>query len=212
MSRVAAFATLAGLCCSLTTACASDAPKPMAAIGLALSIPKALIDVDRVTLFVYEKDAVPCKDAAIAVPPGSVDRVFEIGLRKSGTSWTGGGEILRDPDKVLTFYVEGKFESKKGGFTGCVERAVDQNPLQIEMKAQPIVEGGQCGDAAPGYGETCDPAGRVADEACDPMRCQTKEVILSNGAGAAIKPKEDLRPSCTCGSDGAPGPGAGVAS
>jgi hypothetical protein len=178
MSRAARWATLFGV---LTAACASDGARPLSSIGLSLSLPKGLIDVDRVTLYVYDQTEVPCKDAGIPVPPTTVDRIFEIKLAKSGTAWSGGGEIERNPDRVLTFYVEGKFEAKQGGFSGCVERAVDQNPLQIDMKAQPIVEGGQCGDAAAGYGETCDPAGRVSDEACDAMRCQTKEVILSNG-------------------------------
>ncbi len=180
MSRVAAAATLFGV---LTAACASDAPPALSAIGVSLSIPKALVDVDRVTLYVYEQAAVPCKGAGIPIPPGSADRVFELKLAKcnANKAWCGSGELERNPDKVLTFYVEGKFEAKKGGFSGCVERAVDQNPLQIELKAQPIVEGGQCGDAAAGYGETCDPAGRASDEACDAMACKSKEVILSNG-------------------------------
>lgn len=181
MSR--ALGLVAALPLLFSLGCASDAPRPLAGIGLSLSIPKALIDVDKVTLYVYPKEAVSCSGATITVPPTDNDRVFELELAKcnANKSWCGTGKLEKNPDQVLTFYVEGKFAAKKGGFTGCVERAVDQDPVQISMQAQPIVEGGKCGDAAIGYGESCE---GVTDEACDATKCQTKEVILSNGAAA----------------------------
>jgi hypothetical protein len=182
MSRALALATALGV-----LSCSSDQPKPMSAIGLSLSIPKALIDVDEVKLYVYDQAKVACKDATITVPVDSVERVFELKLAKTcnaGKAWCGTGKLEQNRDRVLTFYVEGRFAAKKGGFTGCVERAVDQDPLQIDMKAQPIVEGGKCGDVAVAYGETCDPGTGVTDEACDGATCKTKEVVLSNGAAS----------------------------
>lgn len=163
--------------------CASDAPPPVAEIGLALALPKGLVDVDKVKLYVWDQADVPCKGAAIAVPVDSVKTVYELALAKcnGNKQWCGSGSLEKNAERVLTFYVEGRFEAKKGGFTGCVERAVDQDPLQIEMKAQPLIEGVKCGDAAVGYGETCDPGGGAGDEACDAAKCQTKEVLLSNG-------------------------------
>lgn len=183
MHGALASAALAGL----LLGCSSDAPRPLSAIGLSLSIPKALIDVDRVKLYVYDQSEVACSGATITVAPDSATRVFELTLAKTcnaGKAWCGTGKLEKNPDRLLTFYIEGKFEAKRGGFTGCVERAVDQDPLQIEMKAQPIVEGGKCGDLAIAYGETCDPGTGVVDEACDGAKCRTKEVVLSNGAAA----------------------------
>jgi len=164
--------------------CASDSPPRVAAIGLNLAIPKGLVDVDRVRLYVYDQTEVACKGATITVPPEDVGRVFEIGLSRCATKWCGSGTLERNPARKLTFYVEGRFTAKKGGFTGCVERAVDQDPLQIDMRAQPLIEGVKCGDLTVGYGETCDPAGGAVDEACDGATCQTKDVFLAKRTAA----------------------------
>ncbi len=177
MLRGAFGASLAVLVLGLS-ACASDAPPKVAAIGLNLAIPKGLVDVDTVKLYVYDQAEVACKGATITVPPTDVDRVFEISLARCAAKWCGEGKIERNPDRKLTFYVEGRFAAKKGGFTGCVERAVDQDPLQIDMRAQPLIEGVKCGDVAVGYGETCDPGSGIVDEACDGNTCQTKDVLL----------------------------------
>ncbi|MBI2394397.1 MAG: hypothetical protein HYV09_32805 [Deltaproteobacteria bacterium] len=187
---VALGALLLTSCAPGAIGCASDAPPKLASIGLAMTIPKALIDVDQVKLYVYDKDAtsVACSGATITVPVDSAERVFELGLEKcnAGKGWCGTGRILLDPARVLTFYVEGRYTAAKGGFTGCVERAVDQDPLQLEMKAQPLIEGVKCGEGpAVGYGETCDPGdGKTVDEACDGTKCQTTEVVLSKGDAA----------------------------
>lgn len=180
-----AFASVLLSACAL--GCASDAPADVASIGLALQLPKGLVDVDKVKLYVYDQAEVKCKGAAITVAADSVARVFELSLAKCNANkqWCGTGTLEKNADRVLTFYVEGRYEAKKGGFTGCVERAVDQDPLQIDMKAQPLVEGVVCGDAAVGYGETCDPGGGAGDEACDAAKCQSKEIIVSNGKAAS---------------------------
>lgn len=169
--------------------CASDSPHKVSAVGLNLAIPKGLVDVDTVRLYVYDQPEVPCKGAAIGIPPESeeVTKVFQMALSRcpdNAAKWCGTGSILRDPARTLTFYVEGRYAAKKGGFTGCVERAVDQDPVQIDMRAQPLIEGVQCGDVAVGYGETCDPGGGAVDEACDGAKCQTKDVILAKRTAA----------------------------
>jgi len=166
--------------------CVSDAPpSKVVSVGLALALPKALVDVDKVKLYVYDKaeTGVACKGAAITVSPTSVQTAYDLTLAKCNANkqWCGSVTIPVDAERILTFYVEGRYEAKKGGFTGCVEQAVAQDPQQIEMKAQPLIEGVVCGDSAAGYGETCDPGGGAGDEACDAAKCQTKEVIVSNG-------------------------------
>ncbi|MGZ3423768.1 MAG: hypothetical protein ACXWUG_04785 [Polyangiales bacterium] len=178
------------LCTLPLVGCSSDAAKPRASIALSLVAPKALIDVDGgVTLYVYEQGDVPCAKGTIAVPPKSVPRVFEFGMAQcliggSKRAWCVSGTLPQDPERLLTFYIEGRYAAKPGGFTGCTEQAIDQDPIQIDIKAQPLVEGVKCGDKTIGLGETCDPGSGAGDEACDAAKCQTNEVILSNGKAA----------------------------
>lgn len=182
--------TIAAAACS--AGCTSDASRERVDIGLSLIAPKGLIDVDTVKLYVYDKDAssIACNEATISVPPTSADRVFELAMNKcqdtatGKNGWCASGTLEKNADRVLTFYVEGRFNAKPGGFTGCTETAVNQDPMVIAMVAQPLVEGVKCGDAALGLGETCDPGRGATDEACDAAKCQTKEVILSNGKAA----------------------------
>lgn len=170
--------------CAATPACSTDAGRgAVSSVSLALSLPKFL-DVDgSVRLYVYDQSVVPCSGAAIAVPPDSQPRVFELALSRcnENKAWCGEGTLEKNPDRVLTFYVEGRNLTSEGGFTGCTERAVDQDPLQLDLKAQPLVVGGKCGDLKVTFKETCDPGTGVVDEACDGATCQTKEVVLSNG-------------------------------
>jgi hypothetical protein len=179
-------ARILALCSLPLVGCASDAPKPRASIALSLVAPKGLIDVASVTLYVYEQGDVPCVKNSIAVPPQSVPRVFEFGMSQCTLpggkhAWCVQGTLPQDAERLLTFYIEGRNGSKPGGFTGCAEKAIDQDPIQIDIKAQPIVEGVKCGDVLLGLGETCDPGSAAGDEACDAAKCQTNEVILSNG-------------------------------
>ncbi len=181
--RCALVATGAIAASVATPACSSQTAEPTSSLSLSLSLPKFL-DVDgSVKLYVYDQPAVPCAGAAIAVPPESQPRVFELALARCNgdTAWCGQGTLEKNPERVLTFYVEGRNLTSEGGFTGCTERAVDQDPLQLDLKAQPLVVGGKCGDLKVTFKETCDPGTGVVDEACDGATCQTKEVVLSNG-------------------------------
>ncbi len=176
---------------SVPTSCSSDPPRrPAAAVGFSLVFdkgidPKGLLDVDTVKLRVYDGAVVACEGASLPVPPETVERIAELSFARCDAAgkpaWCGTLTLEKNADRPLTFYVEGRYAARNDGFTGCATRAVDQDPLQLELKAQPIIQGVQCGDVIVGYGETCDPGVGVVDEACDGAKCQTKEVVLGNG-------------------------------
>jgi hypothetical protein len=166
----------------VTLGCASE-PRDMARLRVALTLPKAL-EADEVKLYVYDQAKLGCADRAIAVPPTSVERVFEIAMARCPSdpaAWCANATLPRDPSRPLTFYVEGRRFTDERGFTGCDERAVDQDPLQLELRAKAREPGAVCGDLRVALGETCDPGKQVSDEACDGATCQTKEVVVSNG-------------------------------
>ena len=81
---------------------------------------------------------------------------------------------------MLTWYVEGKKATGQLAFTGCVEHAVDQDPVQITMTASPAGVVSVCGNGVVEPPEWCDSTG-PGDEACDGPKCVTNEVVAGNG-------------------------------
>lgn len=159
---------------------------PVATLSLELAA-KGLVDVDgSVKLMVFDRDGViGCTGPGIAVDPPPADRVFELNLTKcnANKSWCGSGSLPKDPERVLTWYVEGKKGTGELVFTGCTERAVDQDPVQIDLTASPAGIVAKCGNGAVEPPETCDTTG-ASDEACDGAKCATLEVVAGNGDAA----------------------------
>jgi len=174
-----------GLALSITGAlvsCASDESREPVPLGIHFNAPKGLLDVDKVTLRVWDKALTSCKGTLLSgAAPDDASAVLRLDLAHTGKTWSGSGEIAKDPSKVLVFYAEGRKGGGDPTFSGCAEAAVDQNPMSVVITAGPYVVGGKCGDGAAVPPETCDPIGGTVDEACDGAKCQTKEVIVSNG-------------------------------
>ncbi len=172
-----------GVCGPLS--CNSDPPTAKLALELAA---KGLVNVDgAVKLYVFDRDGViGCTGPGIAVATPPADRVFELNLAKcnSGASWCGNGSLPKDPERVLTWYVEGTKATGELVFTGCTERAVDQDPVQIDLTASPAAIVAKCGNGVVEPPETCDTTG-ASDEACDGAKCQSLEVVAGNGDAAS---------------------------
>ncbi len=145
---------------------------------------KGLLDVDgSVKLIVFDRDGViGCTGPGIAVDPPPDDRVYELNLIRcnANKSWCGNGSLPKNPDFPLTWYVEGKKATGQLVFTGCTERAVDQDPVQINLTAAPAGVVAKCGNGVVEPPEWCDSTG-PGDEACDGPKCVTNEIVAGNG-------------------------------
>jgi hypothetical protein len=171
-----------GIAAASSSACSSEPPRAEAAIVMHFSDPKALIDVDGVTLRVYPSSAIACKgavlDPAATVPDTAT---YELALQRcpDGVRWCGTLEkVPIDEATELTWYVDGRATAAANPtFTGCTQTAVKQSPQEIDLKIEKWIPGSVCGDGTIIPPETCEGA---ADDSCDGA-CHTKEQILSNG-------------------------------
>jgi len=169
-----------GLCGLCGLSCNSG--PPTAKLSLELTA-KGLVDVDgSVKLYVFDKDVIECTGPGIAVAAPPDERVFELNLTKcnANKAWCGNGSLPKDPERVLTWYVEGKKATGELVFTGCTANAVDQDPVQINLTASPAGIVAKCGNGAVEPPETCDTTG-ASDEACDGAKCTSLEVVAGNG-------------------------------
>ncbi len=172
-------AALASVAATIATssACSSNPRGAPAAIELHFAVPQALLDVDSVVLRVFDANDVGCDGPALsgAAPDA---KVLDLPLTRcpDGVKWCGQATLTQDPNRNLTWYVEG---AAAGGlqFTGCTQLAVSQDPQPVSITVQKYIPGHTCGDGVLVPPKTCEGA---ADEACDGA-CQTKEEILSNG-------------------------------
>lgn len=177
--RDVSVAVVVGLCAS----CGADGRTKSAPIELHIVAPKGVLDsAESVALSLYQGGS--CKGPDYG--GGGISMGDPHQLAKGcggGTQWCVSLQLPIDPATPITFYVEGQ-QSGKASFRGCANQAVNQDPLAVKILVQRIVPGSKCGDGIVGPTETCDPAG-ASDEACDATKCQTNEVVLSNGPAAS---------------------------
>lgn len=175
---------LASLAVTVATssACSSAATPVDAAIVLHFSDPKALLDVDGVSLRVYPSEAIGCKGAALDPAATLPDApTYELALERcsDGVRWCGTLEkVPIDGARELTWFVDGRAAGAgQPTFTGCTQTAVKQSPQNVDIQIEKYVPGTTCGDGTLIPPETCEGA---ADDSCNGT-CGTKEQILSNG-------------------------------
>lgn len=172
--------------------CSSGGQGVAVPIGLRIVAPKGLLsDADSVSLSVYQKGTCKGPDVDLSTSPpmlGAPHALAKPGTDASkkcsdGSKWCVNFEVNEDPTLPLAWYIEGTRAGSKS-FRGCTVRAVDQTPLNIDIRVERVLVGTTCGDGVITPPKTCDPSGGAGDEACDAATCTTQEVILSNGKGA----------------------------
>jgi hypothetical protein len=168
-------------------ACASEPIPRETPVGLLLLAPQTLLtEVAHVELRVFDAADVRCVDSAITAV-GAAPSVLDLHLAHCADNvrWCGSATVEQDAGRTLTWSVEGTLPNGQLAFRGCTGHAVDQNPLQIDIKVVSVVHGEACGDGVILPPKTCDLGGAGSDEACDAIACTTREVLVSNGKSAA---------------------------
>jgi hypothetical protein len=165
-----------------SSACSSPTRYAPAAIELHFGNVKGLLDVDAVSLRVFDANDVGC-DGPLLNGAAPDAKVLDLPLTRcpDGLNWCGEGRIEQNKDRNLTWYVEG---SAGGGlqFSGCTQLPVVQDPQPVHITVQKYIPGHTCGDGVVVPPKTCEGTPGKPDDACDAATCQTKEEILSNGA------------------------------
>lgn len=166
-------------------------------IGLVLSAPQAIGDADAVDLFVF-----PAKGHKCVKSTGKVDSIpkdakkFALSNKDCGEGLSWCGEIELEKTKSPEMFAAIARSQGKDTLQGCTTAAVDQDPLEVTIEMQQIIEPSCCGDGKVQVGELCDLGGLAEcgsnkeDEGCF-SDCQATEVLLSND-GEALQKKPYL--------------------
>jgi hypothetical protein len=167
-----------------------------------LLFPHALLDnVAKLTVTVYE-----AKDGAMCDPSGSAagntskpitTKDLRSGSCASGGKFCGDLQIVESED-MRVFGAAGFAMSGDQLVVGCGTAKVNQDALPLTITMKRFVKPAVCGNNVVESTEQCEPKGSATDPLCDDT-CHTKEVLLSNGKGAAGgtssgRPGEKQRP------------------
>jgi hypothetical protein len=154
-------------------------------IGLVMSAPEGLLDeASAVRLHVFPADGRACRDDGSASElPGSAQK-FQLSKSgcEGGATWCGEITLERD-ESTQMFYAEvtgaGELVAQ-----GCATAAIDQDPVEVDIKVLRVVPPACCGNGTLEVGELCDtgpPGGAcgtiTADAVCD-ADCSAREIPI----------------------------------
>jgi hypothetical protein len=164
---------------------------PGVSLGLSMLSPEGLLDeATSVTLYVFDASLAQCDATtghASQIPMGSAQS-FPLGTKgcPNGDQYCATIQLAED-DSTQMFAVE----ATRGTSTlaeGCVTKAIDQNPLSVDIQIHRYTPASCCNDGALEPGEQCDPGvpakgagkcgGIPADGVCE-SDCTAKEILLS---------------------------------
>lgn len=163
-------------------------------VGLVMIAPQAIGDAESVDLFVFEAGKIQCRaDGTLSaeIPEQAARFALQKEGCAAGLSWCAEIEV-EQTDRPTMFAAIAKAQGETT-LQGCTVSAVNQDPLEITIEMQQVLEPTCCGDGILQTYEQCDPGGLAAcgeitpDEVCY-ANCSSAEVLLSVPAPQGVKP------------------------